>query len=249
VIVAASTECFGNLPLPEALQRIVDLEFANVEISLRERPNFLRPTEVAANLEKAIGICRDTHRLNIAAYSLDIEAAGDEHYRQFSCICRLAKATKVVSVTVPSAEIGTPFNEEVEHLRKLVDIAAVEGVLVSIKSEVDRLSQDPGTVKVLCDNVKGLGLTLDPSAFVFGAKQPINYDPLMTYVYNVHLRDTKKDQLQVRVGQGEIEYGRLITQLRKSGYDRSVSACINEMPDVDHMGELRKMRLLLESLI
>jgi len=249
VIVAASTECFSNLPLPEALQRIVDLEFANVEISLQERPNFLRPTEVAANLEKAIGICRDTHRLNIAAYNVGIEATGDEHYRQFACICRLAKATKVVSVTVPSAVLGTPFNEEVEHLRKLVDIASVEGVLVSIKSEVDRVSQDPGTVKVLCDNVKGLGLTLDPSAFVFGAKQPVNYDSLMTYVYNVHLRDTKRDELQVRVGQGEIEYGRLITQLRKSGYNRSVSASIIEMPDVDHMGEMRKMRLLLESLV
>jgi sugar phosphate isomerase/epimerase len=249
VIVAASTECFPSLPLPEALQQIVDLEYANVEISLQERPNFLRPTEVSANLEKAIGICRDTHRLNITGYSAEIRATGDEHYRQFGDICRLAKATKVVSVTVPSAEIGTPFNEEVEHLRKLVSIASMEGVLVSIRSQVDRLSQDPGTVTVLCDNVKGLGLTLDPSAFVFGAEHPVNVEPLMKYVYNVHLRDTKKDQLQVRVGQGEIEYGRLITQLRKNGYDRALCTNILEIPGVEHLGELRKMRLLLESLV
>ena len=34
----------------------------------------------------------------------------------------------------------------------------------------------------------------------------------MKYVVHVHLRDTSREQLQVRIGQGEVEYGRLITQ-------------------------------------
>jgi sugar phosphate isomerase/epimerase len=249
VIVAASTECFADLPFPEAVQRLVDLEYSNVEIALHEKPNCVKPTDVFANVEKAVRICRDTHRLNVCAYDVAIDATGEQHYRQFEAICRLAKATKVVSITVPSAELGTPFNEEVEHLRKLVAIALMEGVLVSMRAEVDRLSQDPGTVTVLCDNVDGLGLTLDPSAYIFGPHRTANIDSLMKYVYHVHLRDTKKDELQVRVGQGEVEYGRLVSRLRKLSYGRALCVRVTEMPDIDHMGEMRKMRLLLESLL
>jgi hypothetical protein len=60
----------------------------------------------------------------------------------------MAKGAKVVTLTVPSAELGTPFNEEVEHLRRLVDIADRHGVRVGIKSQVGRMSADPDTVMV-----------------------------------------------------------------------------------------------------
>lgn len=249
MLVAASTECFGALPLTDAIGKLGDLEYTSLEIAIHESGVQIRPTEVAANLEQAIARCRDTHRLDIVAYSVEIAAQGEEHYRQFLAICRLAKATKVVTVTVPSCELGTPFNEEVEHLRKLVALAANEGVRVGIRSQVGRLSQDPDTVAVLCDNVRGLGLTLDPSHYICGPHAGRSIDKLMKYVYHVHLRDTKRDQLQVRIGQGEIEYGRLIQQLQKVNYTRSLSVNITEMPGVDHQVELRKMRLLLESLL
>ena len=46
-----------------------------------------------------------------------------------------------------------------------------------------------------------------------------------------------------------MEYGRLITQLSKHHYNRALTVSIVELPDVDHAAEMRKMRLLLESLI
>ena len=118
-----------------------------------------------------------------------------------------------------------------------------------MKSQVGRLSEDPDTITVLCDNVKGLGLTLDPSAFIFGPFQGRNYDKIMKYVYHLQLRDTNKKAFQVRVGQGDIEYGRLMTMLLKLKYNRALSVNITEQPEVDHVGELRKLRLLLESLL
>lgn len=249
MFVAASTECFANLPLTTALERLVELEFSNVEVALHEDSAQLKPSEVAGDLERAVHLCRSLHRLDLVSYSVQIAAQGEEHYRQFTACCRLAKATKVVTITVPSAEIGTPFNEEVEHLRKLVSIATTDGVRVSIKSQLGRQSQDPDTVSVLCDNVPGLGLTYDPSPYTCGPYANRNHDKLMKYVHHVHLRDTSKKQFQVRVGQGEIEYGRIITLLRKQKYTRALSINISEMPDVDHLGELRKLRLLLESLL
>jgi sugar phosphate isomerase/epimerase len=235
--------------LKEVLSKLSDLEFTNVEIAIHETGGQLKPSDVAKDVETAIALCRDTQRLNVIAYSVQIEAPGEEYYDQFSAICRLAKATKVVTLTIPSGELGTPFNEEVEKLRRLVAIAELQGVRVGIRSQVGRLSEDPDTVTVLCDNVKGLGLTLDPSHYICGPHRGRDFDKLMKYVYHVHLRDTKKDQLQVRVGQGEIDYGRMISLLQMVGYNRALSVHIAEMPGVDHMVELRKMRLLLESLL
>lgn len=248
MIVAASTECFPTLSLVEAIDRTKDLEYSATVIAIHDGNPF-KPADVAADLDKAIGLCRDTHRLDIAGYSVEIQAQGNEHYRQFQACCKLAKATKVVSITVPSAELGTPFNEEVEHLRRLVDIATVEGALVSIRSQTGRLSQDPDTVVVLCDNVKGLGVTLDPSHYISGPHQGRSYEQLMKYTYHVYLRDSTKEELQVRVGQGEVDYSRLINQLRRADYRRALCVNMTEIEGTDHNSELRKIRLLLESLL
>jgi len=250
VIVVAATDCFENLPLGQALEKLVDLEYSAVELPLHEDCEHLKPSLIAEDLERAVTICQNTLRLNVAAYKIKIAATDqEEYYKQFSACCKLAKATKVVTVTVESAELGTPFNEEVERLRKLVGIASMEGVRVGMQSQIGRLSEDPDTVAVLCDNVKNLGLTLDPSQYIFGPHQGRSIDKLIKYVYHVHLRDTSKKELQVRVGQGEVDYGRLISLLRKAKYNRALCIHITEMPGVDQMAEMRKMRLLLESLL
>jgi sugar phosphate isomerase/epimerase len=249
VFVAASTDCFPELSLVRAIERLGDLEFSAVVIALHADGQQLAPQDVANDLNKAVALCRDTHRLDLGGYSVQISALGEEHYRQFAACCKLAKATKVVSLTVPSAELGTPFNEEVEHLRRLVNIATLEGVLVSIRTQQGRLSEDPDTVAVVCDNVKGLGVTLDPTPFVCGPRARRGYDSLMKYVYHVELRDSSKKEFQVRVGQGSIEYSKLIAQLRRADYRRTLCVKITQLEGTDHNSELRKLRLLLESLL
>jgi sugar phosphate isomerase/epimerase len=161
----------------------------------------------------------------------------------------LAKAIKVVTITIRSAELGTPFNAEVERLQKLVALASQEGVRVGLLTEVGRMTENPDTAIVMCDSVKGLGLTLDLSHYVYGPHAGVEYEHVMKRVYHVRLRDTTKDQLQVRVGQGEVEYGRLVNQLNKVRYNRALCVDLQPLPDVDQLTEMRKMRLLLESLM
>ena len=180
--------------------------------------------------KQPIAACRETYRLTIAAYSVDITAEGDLYYEQFASCCKLAKATKVVAMTMPAAELGTPFNAEIERLRRLVAIATYESVLFGMKTETGRLTQDPDTAVVLCDNVKGLGITLDPSHYIYGPHAGGSYDQLMKHVVHVQLRDTTKRHLQVRVGQGQVEYGRLVTQLAKVHYNRALSVHITACP-------------------
>ena len=249
MFVAATTRCVSDLPFDAALQRLVDLEYTSVEIMIQEQGGDIKPSEILAHLEESTQACRRTHRLTPCAFSVDIEAPEEHYYAQFAACCALAKAVKVVTLVVQSAELGTPFNAEVERLQQMVSIAAAEGRRVGLLTEVDRMSENPDTAVVLCDSVKGLGITLDPSHFICGPHGGGNFEQLMKYVYHVRLRDTSKDQLQVRIGQGQVEYGRLVNQLNKVGYDRALAVDILPMPEVDQAAEMRKMRLLLESLI
>ena len=249
MFVAASSRCFPDLPLDAALLQLVDLEYTAVEIMVHETGGHMKPSEVLADPERALLLCRQTHRLTPVALSLEIDATEPDYYQQFAACCRLAKAIKVVTVTVASAELGTPFNAEVERLQQLVALASREGVRVGLLTEVGRMTENPDTAVVMCDSVKGLGITLDPSHYVYGPHAGVNFDQVMRRVFHVRLRDTTKDQLQVRVGQGEIEYGRLISQLHKIRYDRALCVDLLPLPEVDQLTEMRKMRLLLESLL
>jgi sugar phosphate isomerase/epimerase len=249
VIVAASTGCFPDLPFLDAIEVLTDLEFTSVEIVLDDKSDQISPARVLADFDESLRLVRDTHRLDICSYNVRIDAEGEEHYARFEKICNLAKATKVVTLTIPSGVHGTPFNQEVEHLQRVVAIAENRGVRVGLKSQIGCLSEDPDTVKNLCDYVPGIGLTLDPSHYLCSPNRNKNYEKLLKYVYHVHLRDSKKDQLQVRVGQGEIEYGRLITQLQGVDYDLALSVDMSPLESMDMRQELRKLRLLLDSLL
>ncbi len=249
MFVAATSRCFHNLPLDAALSRLVDLQFTAVEIMIHATDGHIKPSEVAADLDQTVQLCRQTHRLTPIAFSFDTDAPEEEAYRQFTACCKLAKATKVIAITVRSSELGTPFNGEVERLRKLVSIAAPEGVVVGLLTEANRISQDPGTIATLLDNVKGLGITLDPSHFICGQPSEINYEDLIKDVIHVRLRDTSKEEFQVRVGQGEVEYGRLVTLLSRVKYNRALCVDVTPVADIDQNAEMRKIRLLLESLL
>lgn len=249
MLVAASTDCYPEIPLPDVFEKLLDLEFSAVEIAIRDDRDQLKPEHILDDVDRAVSLCRDTHRLEITGYDVQIDATGDQFYEQFSAICRLAKATKVASITVPSAVHGTPFNEEVEHLRKLVAIATLESACVSIRSQIGRLSEDPDTVVVLCDNVKGLGVTLDPTHYIAGPHAQRGFEKLDRYTYNVLLRDSDKDHLQTRIGQGTVDYGKVISMLEKVNYDRALVVHLGRLPDIDHDAEMRKLRLLLESLL
>jgi sugar phosphate isomerase/epimerase len=123
------------------------------------------------------------------------------------------------------------------------------GGVVAVKTTAGRMTQDSETTASLCRNVPGLGVTLDPSHFIYGTKKPASWEPILKYVAHVHLRDTKPEVFQVRIGQGNVEYGKLVSQLERVGYTRALCAHMPPLEGIDQVGELRKMRLLLESLL
>ena len=102
---------------------------------------------------------------------------------------------------------------------------------------------------VLCNNCDGLGITLDPSVYITGSANQANTDNILKFVCNVHLRDTRPDAFQVSVGQGEVDYGKIVTQLERDKYDRALTVHMVPTEGLDHRVELRKLRRLLETLM
>lgn len=249
MFVAVSLESMPDLSIEDAVEIADDLEFAAVEIDIHEDGGHVRPSEILSNVDSAYHRIRLSHRLDIASFSIRLQSTGTEHYEQFAELCKFAKMCKVVTLTVPSAELGTPFNEEVEHLQRLVEIAETEGCRVSVRTQIGRLSEDPDTLMVLCDNVHGLGITLDPSVFMCGPCSNKSLDRIMKYVFHVHLRDSKADAFQVSVGQGDLDYAKLMGQLAHEKYDRAFSVHMAPIDGLDHRVELRKLRRLTESLL
>jgi sugar phosphate isomerase/epimerase len=252
VYVACSTSCFTRYPLDRALRLMAEMEFSKLEVVLDENGPHLRPSEVLADVSRAAQRIRIGPSLSPAAFALEVDdpAAAAELLRG---ACRLARSTLVSLVTVAAAPAGTPVDAEVKRLKGLLRLAEAEGVVLSLATRVGTLTETPDVAVELCQRLPGLGLTLDPSHFIAGPHQGAPFDAVYPYVRHVCLRDTGRGpgQFQVRVGQGEVEYGRIVTQLARFHYDRLLSVAIQDVADaaVPIEPEVRKLKFLLESLV
>jgi sugar phosphate isomerase/epimerase len=254
VYVACSTLSFARRSLEDTLCTIRELEFSKFDVAIHENGGHLRPSEVLADVNTAAQRLRMGPGLMPAAFSVHIDAADEEMAeRQFKAVCRLARIVAVPVITISASPADRALDAEVQRLTRLVALASGEGVQLTVSTETGTLTEDPVKTVTLCERVPGLGVTLDPSHYIAGPNQGKSYDEVFPYVRHVHLRDTGRgpNQFQVRVGQGEVEYGRIIAQLARFNYERALSVAIHDGPDLPFPmePEVRKLKYLLESLV
>jgi sugar phosphate isomerase/epimerase len=251
VHVAASTRCYSELSLKESLGKLADLEFSASEIVIGKKAEtkFFPEDDEAETFENYVLLFRASRRVAPTAIYLDIEPDDPEFMERFRFTCELAKTVKVVQITIRSSLLGTPFNEEVERLRQLTQMAVLDGLIIGVATEQKRMSEDQDSLRSFCKSVRDLTITLDPSHFIFGLPKPREFDAILEYVTHVRMRDTTKDKFQIQVGQGIQEYSRFVIQLEKVNYRGALCVDLAELPKLNHDAEMRKMRLLLESLL
>src|SRR5262249_22024857 len=204
-------------------------------------------SQIASSPTKFFQLYRETTRLSPVAINLQEDVQLDI----FEGLCKVCKMLKITQITIPAATLGTPFNEEIDRLRSRLAAANSAGIRLSLKTKTGHLTEDPQTAVELCQAVPGLGLTLDVSYYICGRFAGHNYHQVFPYVYHTHLRDTTPNQVQVPVGLGDVDYSRIISQLRRFNYNRALSVEI--LPELLHGQEkaleLRKIRMLLETLL
>ena len=254
MFVACSTLCFSGEPLESALRHIAELEFDKFELAIRKDSPHLRTSEVLENHEAAAHRLRHGPSLTPSGLSFDfgdVEPDSPTLRKRFEVMYRMAKALTVAVLTIPAAPLATPFNEEVKRLTTIAGLAMREGLVLSLETCGQTLTADPTVAAELCKAVPGLGLTLDPSHYVQAGIK--DWDMVFPHVHEVHLRDTGKGpgEFQVRIGQGDIEYGRIVNLLERHGYNRALTVAIIDRADnpFDTEVEVRKLKLLLESLL
>jgi sugar phosphate isomerase/epimerase len=255
VFVSCSTLCFGRHSLTEALRTISEMGFNKVDVAVREDGPHLKPSEVAADVGRAVQQLRTGHGLTVAALHLE-PAPGlsrDDLAGQVKSVCRLARVLTTPLVSIPAATAEADVGAEVERLTFLSRLARFEGVALTVETRTGTLTADPVATVELCRRVPGLGIALDPSHYLISAHHDDTLDALYPYVQHVRLRDTsgKTSQFQVRIGQGEVEYGRIVNQLSRYNYHRMLSVDIRDLPEpaFEMPPEVRKLKYLLESLI
>ncbi|MGF1578573.1 MAG: sugar phosphate isomerase/epimerase family protein [Gemmataceae bacterium] len=254
VYVACSTLCFLRHPLDRALRIISELDFSKVDVAIHESGPHLKPSEVAKDVAAAVQRVRIGPSLTPGAYDVEIETDDQEVFaKQLQAICRMARLTTVSTITLTPGPNSRSIGEEAERLKPLVTLATAEGINLTLATLMGTLTETPKKAIALCQAVPGLGLTLDPSHYLVGPHQGHPFENVLPFVKHVHFRDTGRspDQFQVRVGQGQIEYGRIISQLNRVGYQRVLSVDIRDIPDAPFVmeSEVRKLKFLLESLI
>lgn len=247
MFVSVSSQCFSELSFAAACQQAADLGYDKIELWLNESSDHLKPSQVAASPTKFFQTYRETTRLSPVAFNLQEDVQLDV----FESLCKVSKMLKITQITIPAATLGTPFNEEIDRLRSRLAATNSAGIRLSLKTKTGHLTEDPQTAVELCQAVPGLGLTLDCSYYICGRFAGHNYDQVFPYVYHVHLRDTTPSQVQVPVGLGDVDYSRIISQLRRFNYNRALSVEIlpEWLQGQERALELRKMRMLLETLL
>lgn len=251
--VACSTLCFTSEPFERALRHIAELEFTKVDLAIADDSPHLTPRELVDDLNAVVQKIRRGPTIGIAALTLQLKAAGDELATQVDAAAQLGKQLAGPILVIEASPTGTPIEEEIHRLRELVKLVSLHAGVLTVSTHIGTLTESPEVALQLCEQVEGLGLTLDPSHFLCGPAKDKDYDFLYPYVRHVQLRDSgaTMDEFQVRVGRGKIEYGRIVTSLSRYQYRGSLAVCVEERlaSGLDVESEARKLRLLLESLL
>ena len=100
------------------------------------------------------------------------------------------------------------------------------------------VAPDPATAAILCAQVPGLRLVVDPSHALVAGIPMQEWLPLLPKVVHVHLRDAARDRLSVPWGSGELDAPALLRDLRAVGYRGHIA--VEYLPeDVDVWASLR----------
>ncbi len=251
--VACSTLSFSKLSLEDALRTIREMRFTKADLAIHDSGPHLTPLDVVADTQRVAQRLKAAN-LPLAAIHLSIGCPdpGDARER-LRAVCRLARVSTVPLVTVSAALVGSDFDADVRRLTDWTQVAETEGVILAVETHSATVTGDPLGAAELCRRVPGLALTLDPSHYHIGPHGPADYDGLYKLVRHVRLRDTgtAPEQFQMRIGQGVLEYGKIVSLLDRVRYDRALTVDIRDVPDNPFPvePEVRKLKYLLESLV
>lgn len=162
------------------------------------------------------------HRLQVANLTFDaVESRPWEAYEsEFGAVAKLAARLRARLINLMAPSVGCDRTDQVAKLRRVQELAAGHGVILTVETHVGQLTEQPADAVWLCQQVPGLKLTLDPSHYFAGPHQGRSLEALYPLVEGTGFRAGAMswESIQLAWGAGPIDFTAVIQRLEAHGY-------------------------------
>lgn len=223
--LSCSTLAKLKSPTEEALPAIAALGFRWIDLSCLTWAPHVHSGKLAENFDvEAARVEKVLGETGLKPSNFTFDAAEsmpfEKFEREFTGLCRLAERlkTRVINIMGPGAKSDRA--DQVAKHRRLVEIATARGVTLTIETHVGQLTEKPVDALWMCQQVPGLGLTLDPSHYYAGPNQGASFSALYPFVRGTGFRAGGMTwaEIQLPWGQGPIDFAAIIRELQRVGY-------------------------------
>jgi sugar phosphate isomerase/epimerase len=253
--IACGSLCFTTLPFDRTCAEIASMGFKAIDVAVMQGWAHFNPSDLVEGLESAI----TTARAALRAYELTPVAfnvscgAGDLTHEptRFRAVCEFAKALEVsiLCYTAPIEVVG--MERALRRYERLLPLAQEYDMILAVEAHARTMLEVPSVAVEFCESLPGLMLTLDPSHMYAGPQQGAPFEELYPYVRHTHWRDSGYDweHVQMPVGQGKVDFGRILKGLRQAGYQGAYSVeYIDTFPNGTRQNVLAMKRMLTNAL-
>ena len=263
---------FGPRSLREALQILKVLGFDIVDLGVCLGNTQVHPVRAAQNPEvtaseviQALGEMRmRPEECFVLDFGEPINHPEDRVRERtrllFRGIVRFASLVGFRSVMlipgIVDASVGPErsFDISVKALRELVKMSDDAGVRLNVEPCQPSVAENPQDAMRLCDEVPGLGLTLDYSHFIDPGYEQSSVEPLHRFTRHFHARQAAPGKRVEAVAKGTIDFNRIASLLKAEEFEgvvaiEYVDCDVTTQCGVNVMDETIKMKAELVRLL
>lgn len=231
--VACSTSAF-KVSLEEALAEVSGLGFTCVDLICIPCWDHVQPGDLADDFDRTadrVEFLLQEHHLSPVACNMALphtyvrdEETNAERIRQAEGVARLMDRLGVNVASFypgPRAE-ARPWEEVMADsattIRELLGVAADAGVTFAVELHYNTPYETVEQASRLLEAVPELPVAFDPSHFAMQEIDPAETEPFLDRTVHVHLRDAAPGEMFVPLGQGSVDFNRLLDALAEREY-------------------------------
>jgi len=260
--VSCSTTLAHRAPLDDALRRIADLGFADVDLLMAHGWAHVSPRALvedfageSATIRKAV----NAHGLNVVA--LNVAFSGPLYGRSHDDVGRrkdecLAIVNLMNAMDIAVAAVqpgGRPHGISDNQLiadasaswAELVAIAAEKGRTLALELHTGSPFDSPDSARELVNRVPETRFAFDPSHLVGQGIDLHQVGWILDRAAHVHLRDAESGRVQVPYGKGTVDFDWILDHLRERDYEGYVAV---EYLDTDEFDVAESARALADKI-
>ena len=160
-------------PTEKALQTIAGLGYRWVDLSCLSWARHVSVPKLLEDFDKEaarVEAALAASGLKVANLTFDscYDRPFEQYEQEFQAVVKLAVRLKTGLINLMAPPNKADRNEVAARMKKLQAIAARNGVIVTLETHCNQITERPADALRLCQQVPGLGLTLDPSHYYAG---------------------------------------------------------------------------------